>query len=245
MYKVLVYALWFRELFGVHSLVYHQAKGFCGIKDLAFLLNYAESPLVNGLVLGMIALIAIAGLFNFNHIVSNILLFLAVYNISLYVYPTLTAGDLLTNQLLFFNIFLFRKPARRPFWKDAQSALHNNALAGIKVQVCLVYILASWYKLSDADWLNGSAVYHSLQVNDYCLPLLRALPYWVMVAMCYFALVYQSLFAMLVWIRPLKKYVLAIGVVQHLFIAFGMGLFSFGIIMIISYIIFLDLDRKS
>lgn len=245
LYKLLVYILNFKELFGPHSLVYHKPVCFSGIKDLACLLSHFDCPEANAVMIGIAAAVAIAGLFRFHHLATNILLFVAMYNLTVYVYPTLTAGDLLMNQLLFFNIFLFTKPYRHAFVRDVQSALHNNALAGIKIQVCLVYVVASFYKLCDHDWLYGSAVYHALQVDEYSLPVLKSWPYWLYVLMSYFTLAYQALFPILVWIRPLKKYVLAIGVVQHLFIAFGIGLFSFGIIMIISYIIFLDLDRKS
>ena len=54
----------------------------------------------------------------------------------------------------------------------------------------------------------------------------------------YTVIAYQLLFSVFVWIQPLKKWFLLIGVVQHLFIAFILGLPSFGLIMIVAYAVF-------
>ncbi len=241
---MVLYIAWYQQLFGPHNLVYHQSTRASGIRDLVFILLHGDAPALNMACITAMGLIAAAGLFSYQHITGNALLYILYYNLSLYIYPTLTAGEFLANQLLFFNIFLFTKPATRPWLRDAQYALHNSALAGIKIQVCLVYVLATCYKLCDAHWLQGSAVYQAMQLDAYTLPGLKSMPYWLFVCMDYATLAYQLLFAALVWIRPIKKWVLAVGVAQHLFIAFGVGLFSFGIIMIISYIIFSDFDRK-
>lgn len=231
-------------MFGPHNLVYHQSTRASGIRDLVFILLHSDAPALNIIFIATMGLIAAAGLFSYQHVIGNVFLYLLHYNLCLYIYPTLTAGDFLTNQLLFFNIFLFTKPAAKTWLRDVQFVLHNTALVGIKIQVCLVYVLAACYKLCDTQWLHGSAVYHAMQLDAYTLPGLKSMPYWLFVCMDYAALVYQLLFAALVWIRPVKKWLLAVGVAQHLFIAFGMGLFSFGLIMIISYIIFSDFDRK-
>jgi hypothetical protein len=54
----------------------------------------------------------------------------------------------------------------------------------------------------------------------------------------YLVIWYQLLFPVLVWIKPIKKWYLLAGIVQHLFIAFVLGLPSFGLIMIVAYAIF-------
>jgi hypothetical protein len=149
------------------------------------------------------------------------------------------------NQLLFFNVFFSFKKSEKPAVNDLKTALHNTALIGIKLQVCLAYVMAAWFKLGDASWLSGMAVYQTFQVPEYSTPFLASLPLGLCMVLNYATMAYQLLFPAFIWFRPLKIYLLAFGILQHLVIAFGMGLFSFGIIMIICYILFLKCDDSS
>jgi hypothetical protein len=161
------------------------------------------------------------------------------------LYPTLTAGDYLLNQLLFFNIFFSITNSKNAVVQDAKTIFHNIALTGIKLQICLAYFLAAWFKLTDSDWLSGMAVYQTFQLPEYSNALLQSIPQSVCMILTYVTLAYQLLFPVLIWIRPFKIYILTFGILQHLVIAFGMGLFSFGIIMIICYILFLKYDGST
>jgi len=245
LYKVLIYILWFPTWFGPDAAIYIRGNGVHGIKDLAFMLNLYDFVWLRKVFIGVMAALALTGLLGFQSIVGNILLSFCTYNIHNYLYPTLTAGDFLLNQLLFFNIFLVSRTSAKPVLRDLQCAIHNTGLLALKIQICLVYALASYYKLADPDWMGGEAVQHTLRIDMYALPSLQHLPHWLSVFMNYSTLLYQLLFPVLVWIRPAKKWLLALGVAQHLFIALGMGLFSFGMVMIISYIVFLDLGRAN
>ena len=49
---------------------------------------------------------------------------------------------------------------------------------------------------------------------------------------------YQLLFPIVVWIKQIKKIVLFIGIVMHLYIGLVMGLPEFAAIMILSYVFF-------
>lgn len=245
LYKVLIYVLWFPTWFGPDAAIYIRGNSIHGIKDLAFILNLYDLVWLRKLFIGLVGALALGGLLGFQSIVGNILLSFCTYNIHNYLYPTLTAGDFLLNQILFFNIFLISRTSAKPVLRDLQCAIHNTGLLALKIQICLVYALASYYKLSDPAWLGGEAVGQTLRIDMYTLPSIQHLPHWFSAFMNYFTLAYQLLFPVLVWIRRTKKWLLALGVAQHLFIALGMGLFSFGMVMIISYIVFLDLEERT
>jgi hypothetical protein len=109
------------------------------------------------------------------------------------------------------------------------------------VQVCIVYFFSAVTKLTDESWMNGTAVFQTSQINHYSLPWftqhssgLRPL----FIFLNYLVLGYQLLFPIVVWIKKAKKVFLIIGILMHLYIAFVMGLVSFGLVMILCYIYF-------
>jgi hypothetical protein len=166
-----------------------------------------------------------------------------VMNLTAFLYPTLTAGDYLLNQLLFFNIFFTKKQSTSLIVNDIKTALHNTALFAIKLQVCLAYFLAAYFKIMDDSWITGAAIFQTFQIPEFSNDVLALIPYSVCVVLTYFTIAYQLSFAFLVWFRPFKIYLFSFGIMQHLLIALGMGLFQFGIIMCICYILFLKYDE--
>ncbi len=215
------------------------------LQDLVFALNNHYSASLGGACILVLAVLSWIGLIRRSNYLTNLLLWLLVLNLNSYLYATLTAGDYLLNQLLFFNIFFSVRPGTSAFFRDLKTAFHNMALAGIKTQVCLAYFLAGWFKLTDAAWLGGSAVHQAFQIPEYTSSLLMSLPLWFCMVLNYATMAYQLLFPFTIWFRPCKIYLLAFGILQHLVIAFCMGLFSFGIIMIICYILFLKYDDRA
>ncbi|MBS1635647.1 MAG: hypothetical protein JST26_06955 [Bacteroidetes bacterium] len=244
LYRILVGLRHFDDLFGVNSLIYTKHISLSGVKDLVYLLNIYELPWLRLSFLIAGGIICLAGIFNRQSFVTNVLLALVIYNIHSYLYSALTAGDYLLNMMVFFNCFLYTKPRKNIVLNELSTAAHNASLLALKIQVCLAYVLAAYYKLGDNSWLHGEAVFRSFQADVYSSHLLHLIPHGVAVCMNYAVIAYQGLFAGLVWIKPLKKWILWLGVAQHLFIAFGMGLMSFGFTMIISYLLFPDFTKK-
>ncbi len=243
-YKVYAYVYHYNELFSDRALIYHAIKHVNPLVDLTFYLSNHDVPGVAPLCILTTFFCALLGIAKRSNYVTNALLWLLVINITNYLYPTLTAGDYLLNQLLFFNIFFSFKVSAKPAVNDLKTALHNTALAGIKLQVCLAYVMAAWFKFVDPSWLSGMAVYQTFQVPEYSTAFLASLPLGLCMILNYATMVYQLFFPVLIWFRPLKIYLLAFGILQHLVIAFGMGLFSFGIIMMSCYILFLKYDGQ-
>jgi hypothetical protein len=165
-------------------------------------------------------------------------------NLHNYTYPCLTGGDYLLNEILLFNIFFSSRKNANQKIEDVKVALHNTALAGIKIQICLVYFTSALYKLGDPSWLDGSALSFISQTQEYAMPVLVSLPSIICTSLTYLTLAYQLLFPVLIWIQPFKIYLFAFGILQHVMIAFMMGLFGFSAVMLICYILFLKYDYK-
>ncbi len=233
----------FDLLFGPESIVHKNSIHLSFIKSTAFLLFNSDSAFMSyAALIGGIVLSLYAFFFkSFSRLVAFTVWFLLV-NIDNKIYPTLTGGDFLFQQLLFFNIFLSNfSLGKTEIGNELDKAIHNTGVAAIKIQICIVYFVAGLAKLMDADWQNGMALIQTFMINDFSLPF-----YYnnvegssvILKMMNYFIIAYQVSFPILIWIKKTKKQFLAFGVLQHLFIALVMGLPSFGFIMIIAYSIF-------
>lgn len=244
LYKVIVFVLHFDTLFSETNLIYNAPMHVNFVTDLAFALsNYYSSSAVLFILCSM-CFLSFLGLFNYSNYVTNALLWLMVINIHNYIYPCLTGGDYLLNQLLMFNVFFSFKANTNLVIENLKIALHNTVLCCIKIQICLVYFVSALYKLSDASWLDGTALSQISHVPEFSTYLFSSLPDFFMVVCTYLTIAYQLLFPVLIWIRPFKIYLFAFGIMQHVIIAALMGLFGFSAIMLLCYILFLKYDYK-
>ena len=244
-YKVCVYIYLFPELFSEHRFIYLFNRNVNFLIDSAFFLSNNYSSFLAVFMISLLGLFSVLEIINKSNYFIRFFLWVIIINLNNFLYPTLSGGDYLLNQLLLFNIFLTNKSFKSSIINELSNLIHNLALIGIKIQICLVYALAAWFKINDVNWLNGSAIYEIFQIPEYSNTLFYSLPKWFCTISTYLVLVYQLSFCILVWIKPIKKYILALGILQHLVIAFGMGLFSFGIIMIVCYFLFLNYDYQS
>lgn len=244
LYKVFVYLFQFKALFSDERFIYHHVKHINPIVDSVFFLNNHYSVSLALTFIFSVVVLSIIGLLKKSNYLSNAILWLLIMNLTGFLYPTLTAGDYLLNQLLFFNCFFVSKESKKLIWNDIKTALHNTALLAIKLQVCVAYFLAGYSKVIDVSWTSGEALFSIFQIPEFSNVFLASIPYSICMALTYFTMAYQLSFAFLVWFRPFKIWLFSFGILQHLLIAFGMGLFQFGIIMIICYILFLKYETN-
>jgi len=245
LYKVFLFLAQFNALFSNNRLIYHSVKKINFIVDSCFFLNNNYSVLLAIVFIIAVVVLSIIGLFKKSNYITNFMLWFVVMNLSDFLYPVNTAGDYMLNQLLFFNCFLLPKPSHNLIINDFKTVIHNISLVALKTQVCLAYFIAACFKLTDDTWLNGSALNLTFQVPEFSNSVFQSIPYAICVVFTYLTLFYQLSFPFLVWFRPFKIYLFLFGILQHLLIAFGMGLVSFGFVMIICYILFLKYDYKS
>lgn len=244
-YKMLTYLGDFEELFSKNKLIFQSIKHINFITDSVYFLNNNYSVLLAFAFISIVILLSLVGILKRSNYLTNFVLWFCVINISNFLYAVQTGGDYILNQLLLFNCFLLPVSSHKLALNDIKNALHNSALIAIKIQVCLAYLIAGYYKLIDASWLSGSAVYETFQVPEFSNSLFKSIPYSITVILTYLTMIYQLSFPFLVWFRSFKIYLFSFGVLQHLLIALGVGLVSFGFVMIICYILFLKYDYSS
>jgi hypothetical protein len=227
-------------LFGNNSIIFTKPFNIGFFKGLAFLLYKQSDSNAGFYFIIPLILLCILNLFKLKiYFVSDLAIWFLVININNQIYPTLTGGDYLLNQLLFFSCFINDK-YKRPN-NQVKMVVHNLGVLLVMIQICLVYFFAAFAKLTDQSWLSGNAVYFTSQINHYSLPFilnnLSGLGF-LFKLLNYLVITYQILFPFVVWIKKIKKPFIVVGIVMHLYIAFVMGLVSFGLIMIIPYIFF-------
>ena len=236
--KCIYWLCYYNLLFGENSIVYTEPHSIGFIKDFAFSLYNSNSTNLGYVFLVSAILLSILPFFFRKlYFISDFILWILIINISNKLYPTLTSGDYLMNQFLLFNCFLALEKNKSNF----KISLHNLASIAIIIQICLVYFLSAIAKLNNEAWLNGSAISTTLQIKQYSLELFpnykqNALSF----ILNYVVLFYQLFFPLVIWFKKIKKPFLIIGIIMHLFIAFAMGLMSFGFIMILGYVYFYE-----
>jgi hypothetical protein len=236
-----IYWIWdYKLLFAEHSMVYKHASVIPIWQKPAFLLYTSYSNVLPMLFLGLATAMSLYLLFSEKAFrLVFFLLWISIVNIINNTYCASSAGDKLFENLLFFCIFLADGNSKgTPFLNSLDMAFHNSGLIALRFQVCLVYLFAAIAKLPNEDWMDGNAVNMTLAVHDYSLPIAYEGYGTIGKVLNYLVIWYQFLFPVLVWIRPIKKWYLLVGILQHLFIAFVLGLPSFGLIMIVAYAIF-------
>ncbi len=233
----------FDLLFGGHTMVYKNNVQLGCIKSWAYFLYGTDSSLIAKFILTAIICFSVLGLFvkRYARLIAIACWFLLT-NINNAIYTTLSGGDFLVQQLLFFNIFLSSGTnIKKENLLDLDRAIHNTGVLALKVQICLVYFISGLIKIMDVDWQIGTAISQIFLMEDFGLPVMYEKLYQyagILKVMSYFILGYQLLFPLLIGWKKIKKPLIMIGVIQHLYIAFIMGLPTFGFIMIIAYSIF-------
>lgn len=145
--------------------------------------------------------------------------------------------------LLFFLIFVDEEDKK----KGLNTFITNLAVLTIKFQIVFMYFVAGVYKFQGELWLNGSALYHVLSIDEYSHPLIQ--PFiednLMLKVLTWTTLALQLLFPLLIWFKKTKGIMIIAGTIFHLAIAFVVGLFDFGIAMIVAYTIFYDESKSS
>ena len=184
----------------------------------------------------------IIGFLRIKPLISSIAIWFLTANLFLKGSLFFTGGESLINLLLFYLIFIQETDKSKPNYV-LQNLLNNTFYIILLIQICVLYFFSTFWKLYDENWRNGMAIYYIVQIDTFSSEALKAMflnQVWLAKIATYSVLIYQGSFPFLVWIKKIKIPFLIFGVILHLLISFGMGIFTFGIIMCLSYILFLD-----
>jgi hypothetical protein len=143
-----------------------------------------------------------------------------------------------------FFLFFFCLTSDRVSAKDetTRAWISSMALRFAQIQVCIIYAFSGWEKLKGAVWWNGEALWSVLanpQLARFDFTWLSHAPL-ILVGVAYLTLIWEIYFPVLVWVPRMRLPTLLIGVLFHLSIAMMMNLVFFGLLMITTYILFLN-----
>lgn len=237
-----IYWLWYYNLyFGQNAIAFIKPHSLGALKDVSFLL-YNNTSLSAGyfFIFGTLFFLALSYFVKKIPFLFEFILWLLILNIHNKLYPTLTGGDYLLNQFLFFNCFLSKTRINSSIGlNELAKCFHNFGALAIVIQIQIVYLIAGIAKLNSSDWLSGIAIINLGEVNYFNL-YSNAFSATGLIAYFfnYLVLFYQLLFPVLIWVEKIKKPLLVIGILTHLYIAFIMGIMGFGLIMLIPYVYF-------
>lgn len=111
----------------------------------------------------------------------------------------------------------------------------------IQVHMCVLYFFAGISKLKGEAWWNGDAVWMALASREYQSADLTWLAWypWVSYILTPVTVIWELTFFITVWNKSLRPLVLLIGVLVHLGIGAFLGMWTFGLIMIVTYLSFI------
>ncbi|MGE0616828.1 MAG: HTTM domain-containing protein [Bacteriovoracia bacterium] len=116
------------------------------------------------------------------------------------------------------------------------------SLRFFQLQLCIIYAYSGLEKAKGVPWWQGDALwitFANTQLTTADYSFIHHIPA-VLAVLTFATLLWEVYFVCLVWIRPLRKYVLGFGVLLHLGIGVSVGLGFFSYFMIITYLHFLD-----
>jgi hypothetical protein len=136
-----------------------------------------------------------------------------------------------------------RKDGRGAFFTSAQVAPWGIRL--VQLQMMVVYLFAFWSKSGEL-WRNGTAVSTAFRLTD----LQRIGEFdlivqniYVVAFLTWSTLIVELALGMLLWAKPLRPLLIALGVTFHLMIDSLVLVGFFGLAMIAGLMTFLDADR--
>ncbi len=122
----------------------------------------------------------------------------------------------------------------------SDSAINTISTRLIQIHLCIVYLFAGLGKVQGTTWWNGQAVWGTLASYEYqTLDLTWLCDYmWLVNLLTYLTVAWEVSYAFLVWPKMTRPIVLAMGVIVHLAIGLGMGMLTFGLIMLYANVAF-------
>jgi hypothetical protein len=129
---------------------------------------------------------------------------------------------------------------------DSPDVLTNIATRLVQLHLCLIYFYAGLGKLQGETWWNGQAIWFSVASHEYqTLDLTWMADHMGLVALLTMITVYWEVtYSALIWFRLTRPIVLLIAVLTHLGIGLAMGMMTFGLVMLVANLSFVDFSNR-
>ena len=163
-----------------------------------------------------------------------------------------TGADSVMQAFAFWSFFL---PLGRAYALDARRRGEQGAarvfafpVRMLQIQIALIYVFTTIFKLQGQTWPSGDALYMAMQVRMHTFPLaewmLANASVSVLRTLTYMALLIEGGFALLVFFPLFQPYLRAAGLVAgiglHIVIALVMNIPNFPLVMITGYLVLID-----
>ncbi len=239
--KCFLWLLEYNLLFGETPISYRHYSPTSWWQKPAFVLYYSDESWLALIFILLCLSISVFSIIKKSHIVSDLLLYLLCLNIHYKTYTCLTGGESFLQNFLFLSAFIRNRYPETNNNNNWAIVLHNLGFITLFIQICVIYLFASLAKWADSEWIRGNAIHLVNQAHHFSKDFLAknaSLIYPLSFLLNYIVLVYQTLFPLILFVKKHRNTLVWLGVAIHAYIAFVMGLFSFGFIMIISYSLF-------
>lgn len=119
---------------------------------------------------------------------------------------------------------------------------NNIATRLIQIHMCIVYLFAAIGKLQGESWFTGEAIWRAFASREYQTIDMTWLAdhMWLVAIMTLVALAWELAYPALIWPRLSRPLMLVIAVLIHLGIGLCMGMLTFGLIMIVGNLAFVE-----
>jgi hypothetical protein len=212
---------------------------------------YPATPLA-ALAVNIVLLLAIAGFtLGYRARVMAIIAFIAHLSLMQRNYSIAYGADIVSTFFLFALCFMesdrylsirsFLSP-KAQVSTPISNLFSTVGLRLLQLQLCVIYGFTGLEKLKGSSWWDGTAVWAVIgnrQIMMLDASWLKSVPL-VIVAMTFTTVLWEVYFPALVWVKPIRKWVLLLGVLLHLGIALSVGLIFFSTAMISTYFVFVD-----
>lgn len=207
--------------------------------NLVYMLNYSPERYV--IIYWCMMAASFMALINVGGMLARLLSWVSLLIIASSTNLLFNAGIHVAFNWAFLLIFLF--PMRETDWKVLLSRL---AFLGVKVQFLIIYFFSGVFKLKAEDWWSGDAVrllsFLPQYTPDWAASILQSIN-WLAITVNYTIMFYLIVFPLLIWVKRIKTPLMIIGLGFHLYTALVMGLYDFGAIMLIGYVLFLSKEQ--
>jgi len=160
--------------------------------------------------------------------------------------PAANGSDLVLNLFLLLAVVMPVTPSSKHLnIKSIQKHISVIGVLLVQIELTLVYFLSGYDKLMSEAWRSGAAIYSIMNLDFFYNPFLKiALNDTTYILLSWSVIIFELAFTFFVWFRKTRMYILMAGVIFHLGIIVFLGLLDFGILMIITYLIFLPINHK-
>jgi len=176
---------------------------------------------------------------------TSVLIYWFSFSLTRLLGPVANGSDYVLNLFLMLSIGLPVWPAFKPSLRSSQIMISNFVFLFCRIQLALIYLLSGFNKITSEAWRSGDAIYSIMNLEYFTNP---ALPFhfseWGCLIVAWGVILFELGFPFLIWFRKFRIPILVMGVCFHIGIIFFLSLPDFGVIMILTYGLFLEMQYQ-